>query len=127
LGLTARRVRNNGNIYYNLYGTRNCIWLAGDNDRKYCEIELILRSHSDLEKFFNITNEELPQVLRKHFYSRSGPCTLYSWKPYTGNSILEFTDPMNDIKDPFEDFGCHISIVLSKSKLRELKRKIKGE
>lgn len=113
-----------GNIYYSLYGTRNYIWFAGDNDRKYCEIELILRSHSDLEKFFNITNEEIPQALRKHFYSRSGACTLYSWKPYTGNSILEFTDPMNEIKDPFEDFGCHISIILSKSKLKELKRKI---
>ncbi|MBP3707115.1 MAG: hypothetical protein J6J36_00700 [Clostridia bacterium] len=113
-----------GNIYYSLYGTRNYIWFANDNDRKYCEIELILRSHSDLEKFFNLANGELPKVLSKHFYSRSGAYSLYSWKPYTGNSILEFTDPMNEIRDPFEDFGCHISIVLSKSKLKELKRKI---
>ena len=116
-----------GNIYYSLYGTRNYIWFANDNDRKYCEIELILRSHSDLEKFFNIANEEIPQVLRKHFYSRSSACTLYSWKPYTGNSILEFTDPMNEIKDPFEDFGCHISIILSKSKLKQLKRTLNKE
>lgn len=113
-----------GNIRCNSYGSMTYIWFPDDNDRRYCSIELILRSHDDLCKLFNIENKDLPKLLQKHFYSRSGPCSKHAWMPYVGNSILEFTDPMNDIRDPFEDFGCIISIVLSKSMLKRLGRKI---
>ena len=103
------------------------MWFADDNNRRVCEIELTLRSHTDLEKFFKLHNSELPGPLRRHFYSRSGPCAALGWKPYTGNSILNFTDPMNDIRDPFEDVGCRIYIYTSKSKLKELGRKVSGK
>lgn len=113
-----------GTIQYSCYGNHNYLVFTDDNDRRYCDIELTLRSHSDFEKFFNLLNEELPVELRKHFYTRSGPCTMYGWMPYTGNSILEFTDPMNDIRNPFDDFGCVIYLFISKSKLKQLKRKV---
>lgn len=113
-----------GDIKYSCYGNYNYISFVDDYDSKKCEIELILRSHSDLQKFFNIKNEELPKHIRKHFYAVSGYCSRLAWEPYTGNSILDFTDPMNDIRNPFDNIGCTISIYLSKRKLKYFKRKL---
>lgn len=113
-----------GDIKCTSYGERTYVWFDDDNSRRYCEIELILRSHDDLKRFLKLKDEDLPDILKKHFYSRSGCCSKLAWEPYTGNSILNFTDPMNDIRDPFEDFGCVITLYLSKSKLKEFNRKI---
>lgn len=117
-----------GDIKYSCYGNRNYITFIDDNASRKGEIELILRSHSDLQRFFNLKNEELPKEIRKHFYAVSGYCSKLAWEPYTGNSILDFTDPMNDIRNPFDNIGCVITIYLSKSKLKQFKRKLnKGE
>ena len=43
-----------------------------------------------------------------------------SWQPYRGNSILSFTDPMNDISDPWNDYPIGINFYLSKSKYNQL-------
>ena len=84
------------------------------------QVKLILRSHTDLEKFFNLTNEELPEDIRRWFNPRSHSWGTYSWKPYSGNSILDVTDPMNDINNPWEnEFTCCINLYVSKSMLKK--------
>ena len=45
-----------------------------------------------------------------------------AWVPYQGNCILDFTDPMNDIKDPFNNIKCSISLHVSKSMYNKIKK-----
>ena len=45
---------------------------------------------------------------------------MAGWKPYDGNSILQFTDPMNNIRDPWHDFPIKVVFRMSKSKYNKL-------
>jgi hypothetical protein len=104
--------------YYNSL-SESYILNADCKSRKW-KIKLILRSHTDLEKFFNLQNEELPEDIRRWFNPRSHSWGTYSWKPYSGNSILDVTDPMNDINNPWEtEFTCCINLYVSKSMLKK--------
>lgn len=94
--------------------------LDNDNNSRKYKIDLVLRSHDDLLTFFNLKSiEDLPLEMRKHFYAVSGACSSLAWKPYIGNSILDFTDPMNDIENPFNRIGCKISLYVSKTMLKK--------
>lgn len=104
-------------VDYNYYA--NAFILNNDCKSRKWHVKLILRSHTDLEKFFNLTNEELPEDIRRWFNARTN-CGMYSWKPYSGNSILNVTDPMNDIDNPWErEFSCCIHLYVSKSMLKK--------
>ena len=47
----------------------------------------------------------------------------YAWEPYSGNKILDYTDPMNDIQDPFsENLNYHITLLVSKSMYNKIKK-----
>lgn len=94
--------------------------LNDDCKSRKWRVKLIIRSHTDLEKLFNITNEELPDDIKRWFNPRSSSWGTYSWKPYSGNSILDVTDPMNDIDNPWErEFTCCINLYVSKSMLKK--------
>lgn len=116
-----------GTIVYQKYqyGIIEGILMDDNDNRKYC-IELIMRSHTDMERFFNVPNEELPLEIRRHFASRLNWCTAMAWKPYNGNSILDFTDPMNDIKDPYDEIMPKVKLIVSKSMLNKMVKKQNG-
>lgn len=108
------------NIYGGYVVPRFDCWFTDDNDQRCVAIHLTLRSHSDIEKFFHLENKDLPVELRRYFYDRSGYCTRYGWEPYDGNCILDFTDPMNDIRSPYSDINVNVNIYMSKSKYNKL-------
>ena len=94
-------------------------WIEEDNNNRTCEIILLLRSHSDFEKFLNVSNEELPKEIRRHFCARLDWCTALGWKPYNGNSILDMVDPMNEINDPYKKIRMKITLHVSKTMLNK--------
>lgn len=94
------------------------------NTRK-SRIKLTLRSTYDLERFLNVSKKELPTPLKHYLYSRVDSCSRWGWKPYSGNSILNLTDPMNGIRNPFEDFEISITLALSKKKYNEIIKSMK--
>ena len=101
------------------YSRFDC-WFEDDSDNKPIELRLQLRSYSDFIRLFGITKEDLPKELKRHFYDRIDFCSLYGWKPYAGNSILNFEDPMNDLRDPFNSINCEIVLYVSKSKYKKI-------
>ena len=94
-------------------------WIEEDNNNRTCEITLLLRSRSDFEKFLNVSNEELPKEIRRHFCARLDWCTALGWKPYTGNCILDMVDPMNEIRDPYEEIRIRVTLHVSKTMLNK--------
>ena len=101
------------------YARVDC-WFVDDSDNKPIELRLQLRSYSDFTRLFGISREQLPKELKRHFYDRIDFCSLYGRKPYTGNCILNFEDPMNDLRDPFNSIGCEVILYVSKSKYRKI-------
>lgn len=99
---------------------RHNIIFQNDNSNRYYELRLDLRSYSDLKKFFNF--EVLPTQLDHWVHMTSGGWGTIAWVPYQGNSILDFTDPMNNIKDPFNNIKCSISLHVSKSMYNKIKK-----
>ena len=107
-------------IHYCEYGrTWFDAWIGEDNNNRTCEIELLLRSHSDFEKFLNITNKELPKEIQRHFCARLDFCTALGWQPYTGNCILDMVDPMNEINDPYCEIRIRVTLHVSKTMLNK--------
>ena len=101
-------------------GAHISAWWPGDNNRSVV-VKFILRSYTDLVKFLNFSSvDELPIELQHWLYSRVDMWGRISWQPYRGNSILSFTDPMNDISDPWNDYPIGINFYLSKSKYNQL-------
>ena len=96
-------------------------WFSDDNDQRAITVEVILRSYSDLKNLLHI--EKLPEEMEYYFYDRIDPWSVYGWKPYSGNSILSFTDPMDDIKDPVNEQAIGIRFHVSKTKYKELVKK----
>ena len=107
------------------YGVIEGILMDDNDNRKYC-IELAMRSHTDIERFFNVSNEELPLEIRRHFAPRLNWCTTLGWKPYNGNCILNFTDPMNNIQDPYDEIMPKVKLIVSKSMLNRIVKKQNG-
>lgn len=113
-----------GKLKFRNYRGYCTAYFINDADSRKSRINLTLRSTYDLERFLNVNKEELPKPLRHFIYSRADVCTRWGWKPYSGNSILHLTDPMNDINNPFEDFHIGVTIALSKRKYNEIIKEI---
>lgn len=97
------------------------VWWTNDNDCRSVDVTLTFRSYSDLVKYLDFSSvEELPIELHYWLYARIDPWCMAGWKPYDGNSILHFTDPMNDIRDPWHDFPIKVVFHMSKSKYNKL-------
>lgn len=101
------------------YGVIEGIFVSDNDNRKYC-IELKMRSHTDMERFFGVSNDELPLEIRRHFSPRVDVWSIMGWKPYTGNSILNLTDPMNSIKNPYSEIMPKVKLIVSKSMLNKI-------
>ena len=89
------------------YGTCINVYLNDDNSNRFYELTLDIMNYTSLKKFFRLN--QLPSELERYLNPH------YCWKPYTGNSILDFTDPMNAINDPFNEMKFNIKLQLSKS------------
>ena len=99
-------------------------WFDDDSDRRNVEVELIFRSYGDFINHLGFKNmDDLPPELKHYIYTRTGPFTSYCWDTYTGNSILEFTDPMNEIKDPWRAESYNIHIWMCKSYYNRIVKK----
>ena len=92
------------------------IALANNSVTNKVSITLVLRSYYDLQYFFNLKNEELPFELRRVVRNIEG------YKPYGGNPILNFTDPMNSLVNPFEKKEYSITLNLPKSIYNKLSK-----
>ena len=99
-------------------------WFDDDSQVRPIAIALTLRSYSDFEKFFGVSNDQLPKELKRHFYDRINMYSCYGWKPYDGNCILDFVDPMNDLKDPYNKIEFMVVLYLSKSRYNKLKKQL---
>ena len=98
-------------------------WWVGDKNRSVT-IKVFLRTYTDLVRFLGLNStEDLPEELRYYLYSRYDMWSRLSWAPYRGNSILSFTDPMNDIEDPWNELPIGVVFYLSKTKYNELIKK----
>lgn len=97
------------------------VWWEHDNNCKSVDVTLIFRSYSDLVKYLKFESiDELPLELQHWLYARIDPWSMAGWKPYNGNSILQFTDPMNNIIDPWHAFPIKVVFHMSKSKYNKL-------
>ena len=102
--------------YYNVKG-----FFLDDSDNRSIDVNIKLRSYSDLVKFLGFKDKyDLPIELQHYLYTRTGYCTKMGWIPYTGNCILHFEDPMNEIEDPWNDECFEITFHMSKSKYNKL-------
>lgn len=97
------------------------VWWEHDNNCRSVDVTLIFRSYSDLVNHLKFKSvNELPVELQHWLYARVDCWSIAGWKPYNGNSILSFTDPMNDIKDPWHEFPIKVVFHMSKSKYNKL-------
>ncbi|WP_300924578.1 hypothetical protein [uncultured Clostridium sp.] len=104
-------------IYY-----RCCpiLWFEDDNDQRYYELTLTLRTWGELKKFFNLN--ELPKSLKRWINMKAHDWSVYSWEPYQGNSLLNFTDPMNKMKIPQNDISFYIKLNISKTMYNKIQK-----
>ena len=108
-----------------MYNTKQpIIWFDDDCNSRTVEITLSFRTYTDLKKFFKL--EKLPVDLMRYINLRSSPFTSYAWEPYQGNSILNFTDPMNDISIPYNSISFEVTIYMSKSRYNKLQKLLKN-
>lgn len=118
---------------YKLYGGTYAITSAEDAvDKKTVAIRLRLRSYRDMMYMFNLKQEELPKEYKRIFRPRTNSKNLYYNSdysgPYKGNNILNFTDPMNNIIDPYnENFSCDIILFMSKSFYNRFNKRYNSE
>lgn len=96
------------------------LWFEDDNNQRTYELTLTLRTWGELKKFFNIA--ELPKNLKRWMNMLSGSYSHYAWEPYSGNRILNFTDPMNTIKIPQNEISFQIHLNISKTYYNKIKK-----
>ena len=97
------------------------VWWEHDNSCRSVDVTLRFRSYSDLVKYLKFDSvKALPSELQHWLYPRVDTWSIVGWQPYTGNSILSFTDPMNNIKDPWHNFSIAVVFHMSKSKYNKL-------
>lgn len=94
------------------------IWFEDDYNNRTVEITLYFRTYTDLKNIFKLN--KLPVDLMRYINLRCSPYSSYSWEPYQGNCILNFTDPMNNIDIPYNSANFQITICMSKSKYNKL-------
>lgn len=114
----ANKVSHNGNLNCDVYYgyTTDTIHIIPCNDVKNRPYVFQYKVNTvwDLCYLLNCKKEELPEILRRFLSSR------YSWKPYTGNSILDVTDPLDDVFDWVDDrFDLQINLYFSKTEIKE--------
>lgn len=98
-------------------------WWMGDKNRSIT-MKVFLRTYTDLVKFLGLSStKDLPIELQHYLYTRYDMWSRLSWAPYRGNSILSFTDPMNDIEDPWNELALGVVFYLSKTKYNEMIKK----
>ena len=121
-----RRNTNEGEVFMYIghrYPRIDC-WFTKDSNCRPIELQIKLRSYADFMRLFGITKDALPKELKRHFNDRIDMFSLYGWMPYTGNSILNFVDPMNDLRDPYKRIDCTMVLYVSKSKYKKLCKQI---
>lgn len=91
------------------------LWLEDDNNNRYYELNLTLRTWADLKKFFKLN--ELPKDLQRWINLKQR-----DFKPYTGNSLLDYTDPMNNVSIPYNDIDFNVTLYISKSIYNKIKK-----
>ena len=97
------------------------VYFSDDSDLRSIDINIKLRSYTDLVRFLDFKDKtDLPIELQHYLYTRTSYCTKAGWLPYTGNCILHFEDPMNEINDPWNDECFEITFHMSKSKYNKL-------
>ena len=110
-------------IYYNkgnpdeIYGYRNDIIIipANDSKNKNFYFKLKAGNYWDLCNLLGCRREDLPKPLQRW---------LHGSKPYTGNSILNVCDPMDDVFDWVDEcFEFELTFYLSKSDINKLCKK----
>ena len=112
---------NDLSLYNNEGSSVVNVWWDTDNSCRAVDVMLIFRSYTDLVKYLKFDSvRELPVELQHWLYVRIDSWSIAGWKPYNGNSILHFTDPMNDIRDPWHDFPIKVIFHMSKSKYNKL-------
>ena len=100
------------------------VWFDDDNDNRGVEVVITFRTYSDLVKHLGFDNvDDLPEELRHYIYTRASSFTGVGWKPNTGNSLLNFTDPMNEIEDPWRDHCFKVYMYMSRSYYKKLVKK----
>ena len=107
---------------YNWGGIK--IWFTDDSDNRSVEMKITFRTYSDLVKHLGFNSVyDLPEELRHYIYTRASAFTGVGWQPNCGNSILNFTDPMNEIKDPWRDHLFCVYLYMSKSYYNKMVKK----
>lgn len=109
----------------NMMATNNSsvveVWWPDDNNNRSVDLKFMFRSYSDLVKYLNFESvNQLPIEFQHWIYPRVDNWSIISWKPYRGNSIVSFTDPMNDIEDPWHTYPIYVVFHMSKSKYNKL-------
>ena len=109
----------------NMIATNNSsvveVWWPEDNNNRSVDLKVYFRSYSDLVKYLKFDSvNDLPVEFQHWMYPRVDNWSIISWKPYRGNSILSFTDPMNDIEDPWHTYPIYVVFHMSKSKYNKL-------
>ena len=100
------------------------VWFDDDNDNRGVEVVVTFRTYSDLVKHLGFDSvNDLPEELRHYIYTRASSFTGVGWRPNIGNSLLSFTDPMNEIKDPWRDHCFKVYMYMSKSYYKKLVKK----
>ena len=110
----------NGRLVYN--SKRPIIWFEDDCKNRTIEIILTFRTYSDIKKFFKL--KELPTDLTRYINLRADAWSSYAWEPYSGNPILNFTDPMNEIEIPYNEYEFSASIYVSKTFYKKLLKEV---
>ena len=121
--LTSRFSGNSilGKVNCSYYGGYcPALWFEDDNNQRTYELTLTFRTWGELKKFFNIA--ELPKNLKRWMNMLSGSYSHYAWEPYSGNRILNFTDPMNTIKIPQNEISFQIHLNISKTYYNKIKK-----
>lgn len=97
------------------------VWWPDDNNNRSVDLKFMFRSYSDLVKYLKFDSvKDLPVEFQHWIYPRADSWSIISWKPGRGNSILSFTDPMNDIDDPWHNYPIYVVFHMSKSKYNKL-------
>lgn len=108
-------------LYHNEGSSIVHAWWNNDNSSRAVDITLKFRSYTDLVKYLKFDSvNDLPRELQHWLYPRVDSWSIAGWRPYNGNSILHFTDPMNDLRDPWHEFPIQVVFHMSKSKYNKL-------
>lgn len=99
------------------YGVKNDIIIipANNSKNKNFYFKLKAGNYWDLCNLLGCKREDLPKPLQRWLHGR---------KPYTGNSILDVCDPMDEVFDWVDEcFEFELTFYLSKSDINKLCKK----